>query len=307
MRTSFAAIVAAFVAFAAVPAAAQAVGPLTWQTEPFCNVLTLTLVPQGGVYQVVGTDNLCGTGVATVTGTAAPGGAGVILGLTIAYPNGRAAHVSASVSLATASGTWSDADANSGTFAFNGASGGAPRPSPVGATSITTNQFSSSVYAGSGTAATVARSDHIHDDRYFTEAETTALVNSRARPAQVVNIAQALCCQYSLTPQSQEYFYQVTTTVAGRLDLRMPFRGNAVCSSSGSLGFLFFVVDGIGVRSSFTGITPGLAVSTTVVGVTDTVVAAGTHVVSIGINCGANSGGFTGVGTMTPLSVVVIP
>lgn len=143
-------------------ATAQVIGTFRWQTQPFCNVLTVTVVQQGAVYQLLGSDNLCGTGSAPLVGTGVPVGGAIAFGLTVNLPTGEAAHVSATVSLATISGTWSDADGRTGTFAFNGPGGGSPRPGPASAAVILPSQFAPTVYAGSGTAATVARSDHVH-------------------------------------------------------------------------------------------------------------------------------------------------
>lgn len=116
---------------AAVPAAAQVIGTFSWQTQPHCNVITVTVVQQGPQYQVTGHDNLCGAGTAPVTGTAVPTGGGVQFGFTIARPDGRAAHISATISLATLSGTWLDDNGRTGTFAFGGAGGGSARPAPA--------------------------------------------------------------------------------------------------------------------------------------------------------------------------------
>ena len=159
-----------------MPAAAQVVGTFAWQTQPYCNRLTVTVVQQGGVYQLVGSDDQCGASGAPLTGTAIPTTSGVALGVTVALPTGRSAHLSASFALATLSGTWSDADGNSGLFAFGGVTPGVPRPAPIAATAIVPSQFSPSVYAGTGAATTVARSDHTHDARYYTKAETDAAI-----------------------------------------------------------------------------------------------------------------------------------
>jgi hypothetical protein len=169
-------IAAGTAALSALPARAQVLGTFSWQTQPYCNVVSVTVIQQGSSYELQGSDNLCGAGVAPVSGLAILGGPGVTMGLTVAYPSGRAAHLTAAISIATVSGTWSDADGNSGAFAFGQASGGGPRPEPAAATGITVNQFSPTVFAGTGSAATIARSDHLHDDRYYTEAEVDAAV-----------------------------------------------------------------------------------------------------------------------------------
>lgn len=162
---------------------AQVVGTFTWQTQPYCNTVSVTIVQQGGVYQLVGTDDLCGAGPAPVTGTAIPSATGVAMGLTIAYPGGQAAQLSTSVSLPSASGTWTDADGHTGPFAFAQSTGGNPRPTPASASAIGVGQLSPSVYGGTGAAGTIARSDHTHDARYYTKGEVdTSLAAKANRP-----------------------------------------------------------------------------------------------------------------------------
>lgn len=168
-------LAAAAVVAAVTAANAQVIGTFSWQTQPYCNVVTVTVVQQGGMYQLAGNDALCGAGAAPVTGTAIPTGTGVAFGFVAALPSGRAAHISASITLGTLSGTWTDADGNTGPFVFGAATAGAPRPAPLPATAITVNQFSPSVYGGTGSAATVSRSDHDHDTRYYTKPTSDAL------------------------------------------------------------------------------------------------------------------------------------
>ena len=55
------------------PASAQPLGTFTWQLQPFCNVLTLSVVQQGPVYLLDGYDDLCGDPVrAPASGIATP-------------------------------------------------------------------------------------------------------------------------------------------------------------------------------------------------------------------------------------------
>jgi hypothetical protein len=97
----------------------QTIGTFRWQLSPFCNVLTLTVVLQGGVYQLVGTNDGCSGGTAMpVTGTAILQGSSVIMALTAASPAGGARSLSASIDLANFNGTWTDGD-DSGTLTFN--------------------------------------------------------------------------------------------------------------------------------------------------------------------------------------------
>lgn len=170
---------ALLVMMAAMPSAsradAQVVGTFNWQTQPYCNVVTLTIVQQGGMYQLAGADDLCRSGAAPATGTAVVTGGGVALGFTVSLPTGRAAHLSAVVNVANGSGSWSDADGNTGTFFLTAGVGiGAPRPMPTSSAVITTTQLAPTIYAGTGGAVTVARSDHDHDSRYYTKAQSDA-------------------------------------------------------------------------------------------------------------------------------------
>jgi Collagen triple helix repeat (20 copies) len=115
-------------------AAGQTVGTFRWQLQPFCNVVTLVVVQQGGQYQLDGTDDQCGSQVAVVRGLAVPRPDGsVAFGLTIVTaPGGLPVSVEASISLATLSGTWRDSAGNTGAFAFTSGPGtGSPRPTPA--------------------------------------------------------------------------------------------------------------------------------------------------------------------------------
>ena len=59
------------VVMAAGAAAAQPLGTFQFQLLPYCNVVSLAVVQQGGQYQLDGTDNQCGVGPrASVTGLA---------------------------------------------------------------------------------------------------------------------------------------------------------------------------------------------------------------------------------------------
>jgi len=159
-------VAAALVLSCASAASAQVIGTFSWQSQPYCNVLTMTIVQQGSVYLLTGQDTLCGNGAAPITGTAVASGSNVVMGLTVSLPSGRAEHLSATVAVNTASGTWADADGHTGPFAINGSISGSPRPAPSTAALITTAQLSPTVFAGTGAAATVAHSDHNHNASY---------------------------------------------------------------------------------------------------------------------------------------------
>lgn len=123
-----------------VSASAQTVGTFSWQQQPYCNVLTMTVVQVGAVYQLDGTDDQCGaTRKASVTGLAFPNPDGSIgMGLTLVTNSagatgGAPLHIDATISLATVGGTWRDNTGASGplVLAAGPGAGGSPRPTPV--------------------------------------------------------------------------------------------------------------------------------------------------------------------------------
>lgn len=69
-------------------AGAQILGSFSWQMQPYCNVVTFTVIQQGALYQLAGTDSLCGGGSAPVTGTAVLAGGNVALGFTVSLSSG---------------------------------------------------------------------------------------------------------------------------------------------------------------------------------------------------------------------------
>lgn len=105
----------------AAEAAAQTIGTFRWRLAPFCNVLTLTVVQQGGVFQLVGTDDGCASESNPVTGTAFITGPNVRMGFSVIASSGGAHNYSATVSLAGFNGTWADGR-GSGPLLFNPAS-----------------------------------------------------------------------------------------------------------------------------------------------------------------------------------------
>ncbi|WP_291987854.1 hypothetical protein [Luteitalea sp.] len=121
------------------PLAAQGstIGTFRWQLQPFCNVVTVTVVQQGGQYHVDGTDDLCGAArLASVVGRAFPNPDGTIgFGLTTVTTTGAApVHLDARIGLQTLSGPWTDSAGNAGTFVLTAGAGagGSPRPIPAG-------------------------------------------------------------------------------------------------------------------------------------------------------------------------------
>jgi hypothetical protein len=115
---------------------AQPLGTFRWQQQPYCNLLTLNVIGEGGNYTLDGTDDLCGANQkATVTGIASQNGDGTIgFGLTIVGTPGGAVHLTATINLVTLGGTWSDSNGNTGLFVFTPGAGvpGSARPATLG-------------------------------------------------------------------------------------------------------------------------------------------------------------------------------
>lgn len=108
---------------------AQPLGTFRWQQQPFCNILTLNVIGEGGSYTLDGTDDLCGASEkASVNGLAFQNPDGTIgFGLTMVAPGGAAMHVNATINLVTLGGTWSDSAGNTGDLVFTPGAG-APGP-----------------------------------------------------------------------------------------------------------------------------------------------------------------------------------
>ncbi len=118
----------------AARAEAQSLGAFRWQLQPFCNVVVVNVTQQGAVYTADGYDDQCGAAQrAPLVGLATPNPDGTIgFGLhVVTVPGGRSVHIDARITLAGLSGSWTDSEGNSGTFAFGAATGGSPRPAPA--------------------------------------------------------------------------------------------------------------------------------------------------------------------------------
>lgn len=144
-------------ALASVPADAQSLtGTHSWQMQPYCNVVTMTLVPTPGGARLEGTDNLCGAADrGSVLGMASFNAAGqVTLNFTIVTaPAGRPVHVTAIVSPQTGNGFWTDSGGTTGNMAYATAVAGLPvRPVPItqlGPNVITTLEIAPGAVNGS--------------------------------------------------------------------------------------------------------------------------------------------------------------
>ena len=123
---------------------AQTLGTFNFQLQPYCNVITMTITQEGGTYRLSGWDDACGavdrypmsgTISANIDGTLA-------FGFVVTRSNGIDVHTSFRFTPAPPfNGPWNDSAGNSGTYVFNGATGGNPRPAPtstVAVNSITT-------------------------------------------------------------------------------------------------------------------------------------------------------------------------
>jgi hypothetical protein len=112
---------------------AQPLGTFRWQVQPYCNILSIAVVQQGGLYLLNGNDDQCGAPQqASVVGLAFQNPDGTIgFGLTVVTaPGGSPVHIDATISIATLGGTWRDSNGNNGTFVFTPGPGigGSPRP-----------------------------------------------------------------------------------------------------------------------------------------------------------------------------------
>jgi hypothetical protein len=115
---------------------AQSLGTFRWQLQPFCNVVTLAVTQNGGVFRLEGTDDQCGAGadLVSVIGTAFQNPDGTIgFGLNIVGTPGVAVPVEVAITVPSLSGTWRDGAGNTGGFVLTpgAGTGGSPRPLPV--------------------------------------------------------------------------------------------------------------------------------------------------------------------------------
>jgi hypothetical protein len=130
------ALVALGLVLSNAPANAQTLGTFRWQLQPFCNVITVNVAQQGGIYSLDGTDDRCGNGnqPGSAVGIAYLTPQGLLgFGITTIVPGGTPVNTEATLSVSSLGGSWRDSAGNSGAFVFNGALPGAtPRPIPSG-------------------------------------------------------------------------------------------------------------------------------------------------------------------------------
>lgn len=124
---------------AAPAASAQVIGTFSWQLQPYCNTLVITVTQIGGVFRLDGYDGQCSASRrAPVAGVATPNPNGTIgLGMTIvSTQSGQPVHVDAFLTLATLNGSWTDSQGNAGNFVFGGVGDG-PNILPIGQSVVT--------------------------------------------------------------------------------------------------------------------------------------------------------------------------
>lgn len=113
---------------------AQPIGTYRWQTQTYCNVVTVAVTQNGAVYELAGWDDQCGAATrAAATGVAFQNPDGSIgIGLTIVgTPGGGPVHLDATVLPAAGfNGQWRDSAGRSGAFVLTpgAGTGGSPRP-----------------------------------------------------------------------------------------------------------------------------------------------------------------------------------
>jgi hypothetical protein len=163
-------------------AAAQPLGTFRWQLQPYCNVVTLAVTQNGGIFTLDGADDQCAAApAASMLGTAffnPDGSIGIGLHL-VAVPDAAPMHISVVLDTATLSGTWSDSAGHAGAFVFNPPvpAVGSPRPAGGGLSGVAVTTVVAGAgltgggagpvnlavaFAGTGSLASAARSDHTH-------------------------------------------------------------------------------------------------------------------------------------------------
>jgi hypothetical protein len=103
-------------------ASAQVFGTFSWQMQPYCNIVSLTLTQTPGGFTVDGSDNQCGAAkLAGAAGMALfnPDGTVGLEFTIVTAPSPKAVHVSASVNPGTGNGSWTDSVGNSGSFTLS--------------------------------------------------------------------------------------------------------------------------------------------------------------------------------------------
>lgn len=141
---------------AASPADAQTLGTYRWQLQPYCNVITVTVVQQGGQYLLDGTDDQCGATVkAGVRGVAFVNQNGAIgFALTIVQANGNHVPIAATIASGSLSGDWlADGGALFGPFVFTPGAGVSGSTFPITSLQVTGVQAGAGLTGGGSSGA----------------------------------------------------------------------------------------------------------------------------------------------------------
>lgn len=161
-------------------AQAQVFGTFAWQMQPFCNVVSLTLVNTPAGFTLQGTDDQCGAvNKAGAFGIASFNASGNVTAnfTVVTAPGAKPVHVSAVISVATGGGTWTDSAGNTGTFVLGGAATGLPpRPIPasgIAVASITSREIAPDTITGVNVANGGLTSIDVLDGARATSVEGT--------------------------------------------------------------------------------------------------------------------------------------
>lgn len=132
-RSAILFLVLAVLAFAST-ASAQVFGTFTWEMQPYCNKVTLTITQIPSGYTIDGFDDQCGAarraGAVGMVHINPDGTVGLNFAI-IAAPSGVTVHVAAALSPANGSGSWADNVGRSGTLALGATTPNLPqRPLP---------------------------------------------------------------------------------------------------------------------------------------------------------------------------------
>ena len=135
--------------------------------------------------------------------------------------------------------------------------------------------------------------------------------NHADREPKVVHSTDANLSDFSFTPEATTGPTQtIETDRAGYLDVRMPINATVDCAPNAAAGRIaYLTVDGTALPSSFQFVPQGTTTLTALLqGVTDTVVAAGTHTVGVGWSCvGANTASGVSFSANAIASAIVLP
>jgi len=254
---------------------AQPVGTFHWQIQPYCNVLTLTVTNNGGVYTLDGTDDLCGAPrAASVAGIAFLNPDGTIgLGVTSVLPGGTPMHLEATIGEQSLGGSWRDSAGNSGSLVLAPQQGGGGTPRPpapwvsVPPGSITAVQLANGAVGSAAIAPNAITGPHIADGSITGAKLATGAVGPAAISAD--SVVGSHVVDGSLTRRDMADAPSVAVdegltflnlpadqqTVVAQLTVNPPANGQVIVNTSGTL----FMGDLSSVESVRCSITPGTA------------------------------------------------